>query len=592
MAYLFACAIGPVQDFIATARRSRDLWFGSWMLSELSKAAALKLSQLPGGKLIFPSDEDTNALQPESTLNVSNKLLAIINGKPQEVAGRVHSAITSRLDTLKGNAFNQIDLADSCFDRVLAERQLEDLIEFYWSALPYQKEDDSYSAAREAVEALLSMRKNTRDFMQFNGKPLPKSSLDGNRESVIDERCYPQKNEKNENTRLNSIRSLYQVYHAKPGERLSGVDLLKRRGTPRNDSAPQFHSTSHFAGLPFHALLDAKFGAGTGDNLLIEIDKTLYKNSNWVVSDVPKDCALFYESRLSDTIPAGTEQNHLREELNKILIGKVGGKRPSPYYVLLHADGDNMGKTIDAQTNPADHRALSAILSNFSLEVKTIIENHEGGTIYAGGDDILAYLPLHHALDCAIDLENTFKLRILFPYIDPASSARVFPTLSVGLAIAHHLDPLAEVLELAREAEEKAKRVQGKNGFAVTLSRRSGVERTIMGKFQSTSSRLKQLIKYHQQNAVSKGTAYEFQQLYCELGGKKTLQNALEQEAIRILNRKRTSGNEEKVDDTIIKIFLQWMEEDKGDLRKLANEMIIANIFAQTYDMAANNEEG
>ncbi|MGB2771816.1 MAG: type III-B CRISPR-associated protein Cas10/Cmr2, partial [Anaerolineae bacterium] len=40
MPYLFQCAIGPVQDFIATARKSRDLWYGSWMLSELAKAAA------------------------------------------------------------------------------------------------------------------------------------------------------------------------------------------------------------------------------------------------------------------------------------------------------------------------------------------------------------------------------------------------------------------------------------------------------------------------------------------------------------------------------------------------------------------------
>jgi len=40
MKYLLICSIGPVQDFIATARRSRDLWYGSWMLSELAKSAA------------------------------------------------------------------------------------------------------------------------------------------------------------------------------------------------------------------------------------------------------------------------------------------------------------------------------------------------------------------------------------------------------------------------------------------------------------------------------------------------------------------------------------------------------------------------
>ncbi|MBI2566887.1 MAG: hypothetical protein HYV63_07650 [Candidatus Schekmanbacteria bacterium] len=37
---LLLVTIGPVQDFIASARRCRDLWHGSWLLSELGKAAA------------------------------------------------------------------------------------------------------------------------------------------------------------------------------------------------------------------------------------------------------------------------------------------------------------------------------------------------------------------------------------------------------------------------------------------------------------------------------------------------------------------------------------------------------------------------
>jgi CRISPR-associated endoribonuclease Cas6 len=44
--YLLSISIGPVQDFIASARRSRDLWFGSWLLSQLSKAAALAIAEL------------------------------------------------------------------------------------------------------------------------------------------------------------------------------------------------------------------------------------------------------------------------------------------------------------------------------------------------------------------------------------------------------------------------------------------------------------------------------------------------------------------------------------------------------------------
>ncbi|HNJ44386.1 MAG TPA: type III-B CRISPR-associated protein Cas10/Cmr2, partial [Acidobacteriota bacterium] len=67
MKHVFVVSIGPVQDFIASARRSRDLWFGSWMLSELAKAAALKIIELNGnrdGCLIFPSPNTINELKP------------------------------------------------------------------------------------------------------------------------------------------------------------------------------------------------------------------------------------------------------------------------------------------------------------------------------------------------------------------------------------------------------------------------------------------------------------------------------------------------------------------------------------------------
>ena len=63
--YLISIAIGPVQDFIASARRSRDLWFGSWLLSELSKAAAEYIDSQKG-ELIFPSSLSGNVVNKYS----------------------------------------------------------------------------------------------------------------------------------------------------------------------------------------------------------------------------------------------------------------------------------------------------------------------------------------------------------------------------------------------------------------------------------------------------------------------------------------------------------------------------------------------
>lgn len=76
MKYLLSISIGPVQDFIATARRSRDLWFGSWLLSEISKAAAKYIYEHKG-ELIFPSPDDpATDLKEDSVFSVVNKLVA------------------------------------------------------------------------------------------------------------------------------------------------------------------------------------------------------------------------------------------------------------------------------------------------------------------------------------------------------------------------------------------------------------------------------------------------------------------------------------------------------------------------------------
>ena len=53
-AHLLNITIGPVQDFIAAGRRSRDLWYGSHLLSELSRRVAREIASR-GGKLIFPA---------------------------------------------------------------------------------------------------------------------------------------------------------------------------------------------------------------------------------------------------------------------------------------------------------------------------------------------------------------------------------------------------------------------------------------------------------------------------------------------------------------------------------------------------------
>ncbi len=221
MNYLFLVNIGPVQTFIASARRTRDLWFGSWLLSELAKAAALEIvNASAGNSLIFPAPNDEKLLQPDSQLNVANKIVALIDRPPADVGNEVHMAIKSRLHKIRDEAFKGIGE----FNQKAAYEQIDDLVEYLWVALPY--EGNNYEEKRKILGALLNARKNTRDFRQVEwGKNIPKSSIDGQLESVIPENKYPGKDAPDED-KAKKIKYLYDKYGAGPAERLSGTAPL------------------------------------------------------------------------------------------------------------------------------------------------------------------------------------------------------------------------------------------------------------------------------------------------------------------------------------------------------------------------------
>jgi len=568
MKNLMIFVIGPVQDFIATARRSRDLWYGSWMLSELSRAAANVIDK--SGELIFPSN-------PKNVVSVPNKIVATTDD-PKAVAKAVDDAIKKRMEELRDEALGRVK--SSTYDKELAKSQIEDLPELYWVSVPYQ--EDGYKRAREEAETLLSARKATRNFKQAIGSNNPKSSLDGSRESVIDEREYPQKNESN---KADKVRKLYNNYHARQGERLSGVDLLKRMGG--KDDEPDFKSTSHMAALPFIEGLIKKWGKKKTE-VFIDSIRQLFVNKNWNIRE-ENDGALLYESRLSDWVPAGKLQDELRKEFNKLLKDHLGDSRPSPYYVLLAADGDNMGKVIDAQKDEKAHRNLSQALSEFAEDVSNIVNtNNNGLLIYSGGDDVLAYLPINTALKCALELEIAFREKLpanKFSAIE--NDKTIFPTLSIGIVVAHHLDPLSDVLDMARTAEKKAKeKVDGKNGLAITLSKRSGVDRTIVGKWDDLYPRIDQLIQFINEKLISGGTAYELQELHRVLVGN-IPKEGLVAEALRIVKHKQETGGGD-ISTEKRKTIESWIRTIS--LNELANEMIIAKALADTPEIEQPQE--
>ena len=208
--------------------------------------------------------------------------------------------------------------------------------------------------------------------------------------------------------------------------------------------------------------------------------------------------------------------NKLDEQFRKIGLAKA---RPSTYYALLQADGDSIGDLIDALAEQGErgderHRELSLALSRFAESMRKIVVDHQGALVYSGGDDVLAFLPLHTVLACAVALKKNFQDALQ----DIAKQVkRQPPTLSVGIAIVHHLDALREARRLAQDAEQQAKRMDGKNALAIIVSKRGGEDYRAVGKWGNIDERLAQLVTYCQEASLPVGMAYELRDLVLRL---------------------------------------------------------------------------
>ena len=192
--FLITLSLGPVQSLIADARRTRDLWCGSWLLSEAARAAARTLHERHPACLIFPCpdnpDEDLERQDaPREAANIANVLRA-------EVALANRTAVLALCDEAKRAAALRVEELGERARQQLGSHvreevwraQIDDVVETFAAWVEIAEGDDGYYAASERLGATLNARKATRDFQPCSPLTvagLPKSSLDGARETVL-----------------------------------------------------------------------------------------------------------------------------------------------------------------------------------------------------------------------------------------------------------------------------------------------------------------------------------------------------------------------------------------------------------------------
>ena len=504
--HLLAISIGPVQDFIAASRRTNDLYAGSDLLVKIAKCVASVVGA--EGELIFPADADDDG---------PNKILALLKEgvEPGEVSRRAKKV---------ANEFLLTEWKKVIIDGIqeaLALDQIEHFLEFYSAWVPSKEE--TYSKDRENVERLLASRKALRNFeppISPSGKdhPRPKSPLDPSRDCVL-----PTENQAITDLCLQNLKK----WRLKKTETLDAISCLKRfigvgMIVP---STSEMALKSHLPNLNKHAKTEMEAiqsilqGKNCSEEWLID---DIFLRENWEVES--KELVKDLKNLRSQAI------RKLRDE---------GISAPQPYYAILVADGDKMGKIIGGLDSIDGHKALSTALSAFAKEAQKIICNHHGHPVYTGGDDVLAFLPVNTALECAKKLSVCFAENIEASL--KQSGQTEGGTLSVGVAIVHHLENLRLSLENGRSAEKAAK--GERNSLAVALHTRGGAPLVVVEKWNKPSDRTEWGIWIEAfRGGLSRGFPYELKELVRDWKGCYENNEKIErfqEEAKRIFKRKK-----------------------------------------------------
>ena len=545
MNYLLQISVGPVQDFIAAARRTRDLWFGSMMLSEIAKAVALDVKN-NGGKLIFPAPSSDDDLLPESDLSVANVILAEFNDFDSEQLRKIS-------DSAKNAARARLKMyADKVYDKmrlnVVEDRwniQIDDVIEFYSAWVPI---NDGYHSARRNVARLLAARKNIRDFNANKClDKVSKSSLDGLRECVL-------------------IGKLPDELRIKSSESLDAIGLIKR--------VPIFSSEAEKSRNAFYSITRVALSSWTRGRGKKFVNDPGFREKY----DELLRAGEFDRETIAWYLGQGFMEKYLPE---------------APYIAFICADGDRMGAALSSMNSADEHRNFSQQLSKFALAARNDVKANNGVCVYTGGDDVMAFMPVDKALSCARALHDSF-----------AEIMKDFPgtSLSVGVSIAHAMENLVMLLDYAREAEGIAKKgINGqvlklnkdRNGLAISVRSRGNIPFVVREQWNnnkgsglsamSLDERVSWFAERFMNNEIPAKFPYELREnakFYEQWHDEEKLKKATISDVTRIFSNKDITLTTDEKD--LIGEYINAKVYNAQTIREFADELILAQWIASS----------
>lgn len=349
---LMKVQVGPVQEFIAQARSTRDMWAGSYLLSRLT-ARAMEVFDRADCSFVFPALEG----QPLYEMVVKGKIeheagliptlpnVFMLQVEPGQAADLAKAAMQAMHDELTR-------LGDLCWSwlhdqeakpewKARWDAQLKAFPSLTWHAVEVQK---GWPETVALLGEELAARRNTRDFDQWG--------------LVLNEK----KNLETDKTHWGSSKD---VLSGK--EEIIGDDVFWDK-------------------IKSHEYINNAGPLGA-----VNLVKRLFPYCCF-----PGSKEYWKQLSVDDTRTIASKNNP--------------EKGFNPYIAVLAMDGDKMGAALKELKSQEEHTDFSQTLAKFAQEqVKPLVDECSGQLVYAGGDDVLAMCPADQALILAEKLCATFR---------------------------------------------------------------------------------------------------------------------------------------------------------------------------------------
>ncbi|MEX0618063.1 MAG: type III-B CRISPR-associated protein Cas10/Cmr2 [Pseudohongiellaceae bacterium] len=519
-----------------------------------------------------------------------------------------------------------------------------------------------YPAVHDLAERVLAAAKASRTFEQTTQHGW-RCSLTGESEWLTTERTQLAKSYRNQDDTLWARVSRTKPAWAKQGEHLGALSAIKRLwptlflnevrealGEANMDKDVQrfvvsthtmalAHQLNHF--LEKGGTINGELAENLRKNDRVALPRKLASN----IKVNPEQLNLV--ARIPGWLDAARESANEGDEQNlpevQKAIKELLGSKAEAYYALTLMDGDHMGAILsgDEKTaisyresfhpqvqagfdkhagrqskierygkqlraiSPNRHMAISGALNDFSLTVARHVVEQEylGRLIYAGGDDVLAMLPVADLLPTMQRLryaysghdpeheggrdEGGLTLHNGFAILKGRKLMRMMgenATASCGAVIAHHQAPLSAVLRELRSAEQRAKNEGGRNAFSITIIKRSGGALYLTENWGEPVNLLTILRDFLMCEDVSRRAVYHTLEW---LNDKELPANTFESGMAQCLlayqlDRQAKGDVKQKVAglaDRLIRLALTWPQKKR--IKKLRNFLSVAEFLAR-----------